>query len=198
MGLNTAKVSKIGPWSCRACLRNRKEESVKQKDQEREPKRKGKETFKILQWNGNGIRSPEKVEDLRIPIQRTECDIAIGSRNPPFSENKTPKLKGYKEYKKDRKKGRSRETLKGEGVMTLVKEGLQHRPLKENMTVANDDTTNVQGISVKGAVQDLKCINLYIPPIREDSNAKLLTPKTPSGRCHDYSRRCKRPQPILG
>ena len=52
--------------------------------------------------------------------------------------------------------------------MTLVKEELQHRLLERNLTQTNDDTTDALGISVKRTELDLKCINLYILPIRRD------------------------------
>ena len=96
------------------------------------------------------------------------------------SKVKAPQLKSYVAYRKNRDRSRPQGTTKGEGVMTLVKEELQHRMLKRNLTQANDDTTYALGISVEGAEQDLKRINLYTPPIRGCSA---------DGRTQSYSTR---------
>ena len=116
-----------------------------------------------------------KKKDLKNLLEEG-IDIAMIQESQYTKNSNIPKFKGYKLYRQNRNKGRTEivkdgeEIVKGGGVVTLVKHGIQHSVKALEILDQNDETTDALVVEINGNERDLTCINLYVPPIKSGSN----------------------------
>ena len=127
----------------------------------------GPASVKILQWNAGGLSNPAKRAELLKLLCDDKIDVAA-IQESHWQPHQQPKFPGYTVYRKDRTTGRvSNENLKGGGVVTLIRRGLQHQELSDVNILNNGDITT-DAVSVRVlSKKPITLHNIYVPPNQE-------------------------------
>ena len=158
------------PWTCKRC------------DIPVSTIKTPKDNLKILVWNAGGLceKSGVRKTELAEYLESNKIDIAlIQETNLKAGENFT--MKGYSTHRDDRKNARSSTgIIKGGGVVSMIKSGIQHTLITEKMVAQNDKNTDIVAVKIEEGSKPITCINVYVPPItdhRSDSRQQNFDPE---------------------
>ena len=110
-------------------------------------------TFKILQFNANGIRN--KVNELQLLTERTNADIITIQESKLQPNHKTPNIHNYTTIRTDR------QHKQGGGLLTFVKNNIKFSQLD----IPNTTPVELQIVKIHlSTSKHIHVANMYIPP----------------------------------
>ena len=119
----------------------------------------------VLQLNAENINA-KKVEIEKL-IHATNSDVVLIQESHLTKNAKTPSFPGYNVLRKDRETARGSGQIRGGGLITLIKEGIQYSEDTTTKILAdNDNTTEYQWVNIHASQKkQVSFINIYVPPI---------------------------------
>ena len=131
--------------------------------------RKPPNALRILQWNAGGLTNKAKRAELDKLLQDLEIDIAA-IQETHFSKDFQVRFPLFTTYRKDRTTARHIDApIRGGGVATLVRNGIQHQALTNSILAPTDSTTDATSVRIHNKTP-ISIHNIYVPPIRNADN----------------------------
>jgi hypothetical protein len=118
--------------------------------------------YSFVQFNCNGIGYKSELSEF---LDRHQVKIAAIQETKLTVKSKTPNFQGYCLVRKDRPVGR------GGGLAFLVHQSVRYTDLDVSSLIPqNDQTLEIQGVSVFIDNSYVKVFNVYIPPASANAN----------------------------
>ena len=125
-----------------------------------------KEKMRILQWNADSFAA--KKEEFKQVILNNKIDVFLIQESKMNNKDKIPTIPGYTILSKPRKQPRGKESNRGGGLLTGIKNTIPYREIKNyDIKDKDDGITETQMIEIPlGEKKKLRITNIYIPSER--------------------------------
>jgi ribonuclease HI len=128
-------------------------------------------TITILQWNADGISSPDAQAELKRSLEKHNIDICA-IQETHLNPKKSIRFPGYNIERKDRTTARTTDgIIKGGGVITLIREDIKYS-ITDSPLAPGDNINDAISVIIypnENPLYAFRVHNIYAPPIRTSS-----------------------------
>ena len=175
-----------GTWTCKKCSKtnsNQTEVTVELPGISESREGKTRDSLKIMQWNACYIKT--KLSELTNVLHSENIDVLLVQETHLTPEEADPRINGYSSCR-----GKDRTTMKGGGLITYIKDSLNHEKQAKN----RKNGTEVQTVRIQlNGNRWVKLTNVYCRPASStgDEEIKFDTSIIPVDRnsiiCGDFN-----------
>ena len=165
-------------WKCPICIDKEAQQVTEEVQDEAETESRYQQTkangrtIKILQLNSDSILS--KFEELKKFVEEKKIDVFVIQETKLIRRDKLPKMPGFAIERQDRHQPKGRESNRGGGLITGVRETLaKKRLLKFSIKGNRDHLTEWLTIEIPTSNNEkVRITNVYIPPANSEASVQ--------------------------